>query len=665
MLIFKKEELAYETAKEKEWILSNGLGSYSSSTILGINTRKYHGLLVASVSPPAERMLFIAKADEEIIVNNTKLELSSNKYPGVIHPKGFQYLKQVQFDNTAITWEYAVKYGSIQKKVALIQETNAVLLTYILSMQTEGIFRLKPVINARRIHEMIHSNQRTFQQVSTKHITQIKCRQMPETEIILTSDKATYTQKETWNYNVEYEQEEARGYAFEEDVFVPGAFVFPFKKGISKVNFLFIADTAKKAQHIFDHLYTTEAKQYENILLQEQKRKESLVRTANVWGKFPDEITGLIKASDAFIAKRGAAKTILAGYPWFTDWGRDTFISLPGLCLTTGRFNDAREIFKTDVKYLRRGLLPNYFINQTPYYNSVDTSLWFIYAVYKFLHYTQDDKFVKSYCWKPMQEIIARYIHGTDFNIYMDKDGLITAGDENINLTWMDTKIGDKVITPRHGKAVEVNALWYNALRIMEKISLHFNENPAQYKIVADKVRQSFNIFWNEEEKCLYDVIQGNKKDNSIRPNQIFAVSLPAPLVDKEKERYILKKVTEELYTPSGLRSLSPKDQNYKGFYKGNQANRDQAYHNGTVWSWLFGPYTSAYIKVHNYSQDSRQEMKKRLLKYIQANNKGIGIGTLPEIHDGDFPHNAHGCISQAWTVGEILRVFAEELKQS
>lgn len=380
-----------------------------------------------------------------------------------------------------------------------------------------------------------------------------------------------------------------------------------------------------------------------------------------------DEFAAALTASaDNFIVYRKStdAKTIIAGYPWFTDWGRDTMIALSGLTLVTRRFNDAEQILYTFSKYVRHGLVPNMFPDegQEPGYNSVDAALWYFEAVNKYLNYTGNHQFVRDNLYDSMQQIIRAFMKGTLYNIGMDTDSLITAGDQATQLTWMDAKVGSWVVTPRHGKAVEINALWYNALRIMSVLAEAFGDDSIPYAAAAVKVKTAFEqSFWNENEKCLYDVISGDYKDGSIRPNQIIALSLSYPVLEGQKARAVVNKVWKELYTSYGLRTLSPKSEKYRGIYAGDQHMRDGAYHQGTVWAWPMGHFITAFKRVYG-TEGKYGKILKSFIVPFKDHLKDACIGSISEIFDGDEPLEPRGCFAQAWSVGEILRAYVEDV---
>jgi len=375
----------------------------------------------------------------------------------------------------------------------------------------------------------------------------------------------------------------------------------------------------------------------------------------------------LSAAADQFIVRRAQGETVIAGYHWFADWGRDTMIALPGLTLANGRPDIARRVLAEFAKHVDRGMLPNRFpdAGEAPEYNTVDATLWFFEAIRSFLHYTNDYDFVRATLYPVLKDIVDWHVRGTRYQIHLDDDGLIFAGEPGVQLTWMDAKVGDRVITPRHGKPVEIQALWYNALRVMQDLAGRFNEPDAKqhYAATADKACASFNkLFWNEQGACLYDVVNGNHPDASIRPNQIIAISLPHTMLSKKRAKSILAVVERELLTPRGLRTLSPSDPNYIGRYEGGPATRDAAYHQGTVWPWLIGPYITAYGKT--FGRKAGRRFATAWLEKFQPHLYEACLGQVSEIFDGDAPHTPRGCVAQAWSAAELLRAIVEDIEQ-
>lgn len=652
MIAFHNEILKnHERSSKREWIVTNGLGGYASSTLCGANTRRYHGLLVSSMHPPLGRTVTLAKVDETLHINGKSYDLGCNKFPGTLHPTGHQYLELFSFEFYP-KFIYSVEGVKLEKNVYMIFEKNATIIFYRLLESPSPIkLSLMSFIACRRFHELTRENSFFNKDVE---VNEGLLRLKPYKNgpmIHLFFSPAQYADNPLWYLNFEYEEEKRRGLDYREDLFTPGDLTFDLMPGGSC---FLIAST--------DELSSSDLLQAE---FKETERKKLVLKNC----KKEDKLSlALFQAADTFLVQRGekGSTSVIAGYPWFNDWGRDTMISLPGLTLATGRYNLAKSILSTFSKYCSEGMLPNRFPDEgeEPDYNTVDATLWFFNAIYQYFLYTNDDNFIKNALFPVLKEIIEWHERGTRFSIFVDGDGLLHAGEEGTQLTWMDAKIGQEVITPRIGKAVEVNALWYNALKIMEFFAERFRQHPMKdrYAAMAELAFKSFNqIFWNKEIGCLFDCIDGKKTDPSIRPNQIFAISLPFPILKTEWHRCVLKMIEQELLTPYGLRSLSPNDPKYIGKYSGNAFVRDRAYHQGTVWPWLLGPYTTAYLRVHGRTPKTLEKVKSFMEPFRDHLYEG-GLGTISELFDGDSPHSPNGCISQAWNVAELLRIIVEEL---
>jgi predicted glycogen debranching enzyme len=461
-------------------------------------------------------------------------------------------------------------------------------------------------------------------------------------------DDSSFMFKPDWYVNFEYKREQERGLAFHEDLFSHGNFRIKMSKGRKIGVVISTSDFVEKDAF--------------KIIDKERTRRTSL------FDKLPvkDDFTKILSlATDQFLVKRDLdLKTIIAGYHWFSDWGRDTMISLPGICLVNGRFDEAKKILKSFALHVNQGMIPNRFPDngKEPEYNTVDASLWFFIAIKKYLDYSHDQEFVLNELLPYLKEIIESHFMGTRYNIMVDQDHLLYAGQHGVQLTWMDAKTGDWVVTPRMGKAVEINALWYNALQIISDLLKKNGEGieSMKYRDHAQKVKESFvEKFLSPEKGYLYDCINGNDIDDSFRPNQLFAISLPFPLLDKEQSLFILRMIEEKLLTPFGLRSLSSDDPKYMANYNGNQYSRDAAYHQGTVWSWLLGPYLTAKIKLEG---DVGKNAARKLLKNFEKHFQDACIGNVSEIFDGNAPFYPKGCIAQAWSAAEILRSYIEDI---
>ncbi len=657
--------LNYEHGIQKEWIITNGLGGYASSTVIGANSRTYHGLLVAALNPPVDRTVLLSSIDEEIIIGEETHRLSTHKYPNTVYPTGFEYLKRFTVDPVP-TSVYRIGDMEITRRVFMVYGQNTTIIKYEVNNGGGGdggsgsaILRLYPLVSMRNFHYTIKSDDIGFVQNTSEYETTLTAN---DVSLSLLSN-ARYSKGGTWFYNLEYDTERSRGQAYQEDNYNPGYFEIELEKGTSNI---FVAASV-------NDLSPMKINDVEKLYEQEVVRLRSLEEKTGLDNDF---VLNLIPAADSFIVNRAStgSRSIIAGYHWFSDWGRDAMISLPGLTLVTGRFDDGAQILSSFAKYCKDGLIPNRFADlsdQKPDYNTVDASLWFVHAVGRYFAYTKDAKFIGK-MWDTIDSIIQNYMHGTHFGIRMDTDGLITHEGQ---LTWMDVKIGDFEVTPRRGKACEINALWYNALKTASHLAEHLQKDPSLYDMMADDVKQSYAAtFWNSDEKCLFDWVDGSVADNvdtnesgivardaAIRPNQILAVALPYTMLSREMELDIVKRVERDLLTPVGLRTLSTDNPMYKNRYEGDMVTRDIAYHNGTVWAWLMGPYVSAYTKVNNHSNESREYARALLLGFREHLQDG-GIGTISEIFDGDAPHRPRGCISQAWSVAEVLRAYVEDV---
>jgi predicted glycogen debranching enzyme len=640
---------SFERGIEKEWLVTNGQGSYASSTLIGANTRKYHGLLVAALEPPGQRNLFLAKLDERFETEGQTYNLATNQTVWGVTEFGFVHLQAAVFDFLPT---FIINFSdiTIHKKVFMVYgENTTVIIYHIQNGATPALLHLFPLVNCRDFHGIVRRGQVYFQQTKIPYGTIIKT--APEKPALhLVCSDGEYQEKEDWFLKMFYQEEEERGFNAVEDHYLPGQF---------------LVKIAAREEKIVTFLATLEEVYALNgsaLLQLENKRHQQLISQAGFTDKFA---ASLVLAADAFIVHRQTAggKSIIAGYPWFNDWGRDAMIALPGLTLVTKRFAEAKEILTTFTRYCKNGLLPNVFSDagKEPWYNTVDASLWFFQAVYKYLQYTADYQFIREEIYPVLKEITAHYIRGTSYHIKMAADGLIAAGSPKIQLTWMDAKIGDWVVTPRHGKAVEINALWYNALNILKELAQLYEEE-FSYPGLPEKVKESFNReFWFAEGGYLYDVVNEEGKEVSMRPNQVIALSLPYSMLGLKRGQSIIQKVWPELYTAYGLRSLSFNDPAYQGVYKGSERQRDSAYHQGTVWSWLIGPFITAFRKVNNYSPLSKRQAY-RFIQPFKEHLREHGIGYISEIFDGNEPLIPRGCIAQAWGVAEVLRAYVEDV---
>lgn len=610
---------SYHEGVKHEWLVANGLGGYASSTAICANTRAYHGLLVATMHPPVDRRLLLSSLDEELIAEaERKYQLANHQYPGTIYPKGFEHLLEFSLDPFP-RFVYQAGNTRVEKTVFMVHGENTTVVQYTVS-GSGGSMKIVPLVTCRSFHAA--SELPAIQQKEVDGGTRL----ISGCELFLLSDKARYVKKEDVYYNLEYETERLRGLPWKENCLCPGYFEIELDGATS---FGIMASTDRRAMPTIQRL-----------------KKVELNRLAELGIRLEPQLRRLSNSADSFVVKRGDGKSIIAGYHWFDDWGRDAMISMRGLLLVTGRFDDAKSILETFAETVKEGVLANDLGAGS--YNTVDASLWFIQALFSYFRYTKDQELVRR-LWQRLLEIIERY-SGSSSSVRMDSDSLIISGPA---LTWMDARVNGRPVTPRAGKACEINALWYSSLRIMENLAQVIGE-PWDVDL-AERVRISYQKFWNSENGCLFDTL--NPEDASIRPNQIIAAAVPGLLPDLKKKS-VVEVVTRELLTPYGLRTLSPRDPRYHGRYEGGPLQRDEAYHQGTVWPWLIGPYIDALLSVNDRSAESIGKAKEILRPLI--NNESTGASTIPELFDGDAPHRQGGCMSQAWSVAEVMRAWSE-----
>lgn len=639
----------FDLASQYEWLETNGLGGYSCSSIIGTLSRRYHGLLVAASKPPVGRQVILSKMDETIHVPETakSYDLGCNKYQGAIFPNG--YIFQKSFSRQQFpTFVYRTNGIEVQKTIAAIHGENTIVILYeVLKANHDFCMELLPLSAIRDHHHLGKARELHGYSSSFVNDTFHSTLNLESEDLYIKVPGAHFKEQGEWYFNFEYSKELERGMEGHEDLFSPGRFYANLSAG-SKLGI--IVSTENPGERDAWELFEKESSR--------RKLLENKIQSSNPF------IKELSLAADQFVVQRGnGRRSIIAGYPWFTDWGRDTMISIPGLCLATGRYEDARSMLEVYAENLSQGMIPNRFPDdgERPVYNTIDASLWFFVAAHKYLKATKDLNAARETLLPAMKEILDWHQKGTRFNIKMEEDGLLRGGEAGYALTWMDAKVGNWTPTPRYGKAVEINALWYNAWEIYRSTlrMLGKREEMNQVSAKAKWIRKQFvQNFWNEETGALYDFIDGEHKDASIRPNQVFAISLPYTCLSPAKAASVLNRVEQELLTPVGLRSLSHKDHNYRGSYSGNLVNRDAAYHQGTVWSWLMGPYMDASIRVKG---SLGKEQSRQLISYLEEHYRGEGaIGSISEIFDGNPNHKARGCFAQAWSIAEILRVSHE-----
>jgi predicted glycogen debranching enzyme len=636
-----------DAALRREWVETNGLGGFASSTITGLNTRRYHGLLVAATAPPVGRTLLLSKLEETLVVDGRRYDLSANEYTGAIHPHGHQYQTGFRLDPFPV-FTYEVAGVRVEKSVFMIHGENSTVIQY--EVKTTGgasprelRLEARPLIAFRDYHSTTHENNalNPHVEMEPETATVAPYAGLPPLRLAHNADEVEATGY--WYRNFEYREERARGLDFREDLFGPCALKFDL---LRLPHAAVIASTERRdVAHIAEYRRA------------EVERRRSLLAPFRTSNEF---LRTLAAAADQFIVARGEQQTVIAGYHWFGDWGRDTMIALPGLTLTTARYDAARGVLLEFARYVDRGMLPNRFPDAgvEPEYNTVDATLWYFEAVRAYVERTGDAEFVRTHLYAVLADIIDWHERGTRYSIRVDADGLLHSGEPGVQLTWMDARVGDREVTPRTGKAVEIQALWYNALAVMRDFAAEFGdaERAARYGEMAARAAHNFNeSFWNEAAGCLYDVVDGATRNAAIRPNQIFAVSLPHTMLARERARRVVETVERELLTPRGLRSLSPRDAAYSGRYAGGPESRDGVYHQGTVWAWLAGPFIAAYLRVNDDGPESRARAAEWLAGF-EEHFADAGLGQVSEIFDGDAPHEPRGCIAQAWSVAVLLQ---------
>ena len=646
-----------EDALTREWLETNGLGGFASSTVVGLNSRRYHALLTAATKPPVGRMLLLSKFEETFAINEKRYDLSANQYPGVVHPRGFELQTGFRLDPFPVL-TYEVHGIEIEKSVFMVQGENTTVVQYNFrrkQTQAENVtynFEIRPLIAFRDYHGTTHENGALDSHVE---VTEGLARISPYANLpalYFAYDEGEIETNGFWYRNFEYRIEQERGLDFHEDLFGPFALRFAIDART--------LSTKSPCISIIASTESREAKQADALRIAEIKRRQNIGQAASTDTSL---VRTLTVAADQYLVARGGQKTVIAGYHWFADWGRDTMIALPGLTLATGRYEIAKSILMEFASHVDQGMLPNRFpdAGEQPEYNTVDATLWFFEAVRALIEHTNDLAFVRDHLYEVLRDIIDWHTRGTRYNIHVDTDGLLFSGESGAQLTWMDAKVGDCVVTPRTGKAVEIQALWYNALRVMEGLAEKFGDksNQKHYKKMASTARKSFNEqFWNESAGCLYDVVNGDERDASIRPNQVLAISLMNSMLSNARAKNLLRVVERELLTPRGLRTLSPRDSRYVGRYEGDPRSRDGSYHQGTVWPWLMGSYITAYAKT--FGEKAGRTFATEWLKNFDGHLREACLGQISEIFDGDPPHTPRGCVAQAWSVAELLGAAIE-----
>ncbi len=655
-LFFNLKDSAPEQIIEKEWLLTNSRAGFAAGTLAGCNTRRYHAMLIGSSNPPANRVKALANCFETIHRGDKELSFSCFEFDNAFHPRGFQYLRSFRSD-IGVHWDYDLEFARVTRSLYLLADSDVAAIVYTFSGVTEGFdFAVRPFAGLQDFHHLQHNSSHLYSLWNDQEIT-VQSGNDFSGKLLLHSEMMRFEQQPQWWDRFLYRQERRRGQDCYEDLWSPGVFKRRIEKACRVVLWAGFCGSTEQDNPleqldidvVLDGLMLSRKEQLKNSDPAEPIQQQ------------------LFRASAQFLVERNlndrSTPTIIAGYPWFVDWGRDTFIALEGLCLTPGRYQVASGVLQTFARAVSEGMIPNRFddYGQAAHYNSVDASLWFVHAAFAYLRMTNDRQTFSGKLLPAVRWIIDSYRRGTRFEIHADHDSLISAGNADTQLTWMDAKCNGVTFTPRYGKAVEINALWYNALRNLEQYHQDKNiEQTAFYRNVADEVQGHFaKLFWNDKAGCLYDcVLPDGTQDPSIRPNQIFAVSLPFSPLTQAQQEAVVQVVHDHLLTPFGLRTLSPTDSRYVPRFEGNPFERDSAYHQGTVWPWLIGPFIEAYLRVHSFSAEAKDQGKvflEPLLKQLTADGC---VGTLSEVLDGDPPQKPKGCFAQAWSVAEVLRAW-------
>ncbi len=639
----KIENPDFNTLSNKEWLVTNGLGSYASSTAAGCNTRRYHGLLVASFNPPTDRKVLVSKLDETVIVNDKRFQLGCNQYTDVVHPDGFQFI--TEFERNPLpktTWK--TDNVELSKTVFMVYGRNTTVVEYENHSKNEIGLELNPLLNHRDYHGSLHENSyNDFYIENSKECIKIYAHHgaLP----LFIAHPGTFISDGKWYKNFFYQKEAYRGLDATEDTFSIGTIRLSLKPGQRAYIALSLRETVKNQNF-------------------EQWKKNELERLTKLRTSDDEFLNDLMVSGDQFLVKRKSTDsyTLLAGYHWFTDWGRDTMIAMRSLCIDTGKKDVSKSIIKTFLHYIDKGMLPNRFpdsINDKPEYNTIDATLWLFVVLYDYYKTFSDKKFVKE-VFPKLTDIIGHHLKGTRYGIHQTDEGFLYGGEGIAQLTWMDARVGEVVVTPRHGCPVEIQALWYNALKIYEGFG-ELSRKPVPLldtvKDSSKKLKKNFSKRFFNSKGYLNDVVfPVHMEDDTIRPNQIYALSLPFKLLTKKQQKSVLTTVTDELYTPYGLRTLNPGHSDFKPVYEGDNWNRDHAYHQGTVWPFLLGEYFAAYIEVHGNTKKTKNYILDQLdtLKHhFYHENCLYGVS---EIFDGENPGEGRGTIQQAWSAGALIK---------
>jgi predicted glycogen debranching enzyme len=656
-----------DVSTTKEWLVTNGIGGYASGTIAGLLTRRYHGLLIAALKPPLGRTLLLTKFDETAVYDGRIYPLFINRWAsGHINPAEARHLERFHLEGTTPVWTFACADALLEKRIWMQPKANTTYVRYDLRRGSGPLtITIKAFVNYRDHHATSRAAGWQMEVAPAAHGLRVLAFD-GAAPLYLLSAQAKATPQHDWHENFFLSQEAYRGLDAEEDHLLAANFHAALQPGDS----LTLVATTEPQANLHGASAYAERRAYEQQLIAQAVATQTQSRPQAAGSTLPDWVEQLVLAADQFIVRRPLPDnpdgfTVIAGYPWFGDWGRDTMISLPGLTLSTGRPGLAASILRTFSRFVDGGMLPNRFpeLGEAPEYNTVDATLWYFEAVRAY-HASRGDDDLLEELFPVLEDIIAFNQRGTRYQIHVDPDdGLLYAGEEHVQLTWMDAKVDDWVVTPRIGKPVEINALWHNALRIMSTFARHLGRRVDSYQALAEQARTGFARFWNEAGGHCYDVIDGPDGDDlALRPNQLLAVALPHSPLDSRQQRAVVDVCARRLVTSHGLRSLAPHDPAYIGHYGGDRYQRDAAYHQGTVWGWWIGPFVAAHLRVYR-DPAAAQAYLLPLARHLA----GHGLGSISEIFDGDPPFTPRGCIAQAWSVAELLRVWqlTENAKQS
>lgn len=638
-----------------EWLLTNRRGGFASGTVIGCPTRRYHSILIGSHNPPANRIAAWANCLEMLTVNDYMLALSTFEFDRTFHPRGWEYQTRFYQDG-GVHFVYELGLAELVKSIYLSPSADIAAVVYEFDNVCETIdFAVRPFAAMRDFHTLQHQQMPFFAQTSEQKV-RISTAEPSVGLLTLAGENLSFVSEPQWWRHFLYRIEQLRGQDCFEDLWSPGLFKARFN---TPQRFVIWGSLHR---HSADDGLTHQTVQQLINQIEQQRRQATAFCPANdIFAKH------LFIAADQFLIHRQidhkTSSSILAGFPWFLDWGRDTFISLEGLCLCTRNYEQALSILSTFAAAVSEGMIPNRFddYGNPPHYNSMDASLWFVHAAFRYLKYTGQVDTFSGQLLPAIEQILRSYYTGTRFGIHADSDGLICGGDASTQLTWMDAKYNNVAFTPRFGKPVEINALWINALHAMAHfLAAHRPNDSRWWQELADKAAENFRrLFWYPQEGYLYDVIYPDgTPDISIRPNQIFAVSLPYSPLTRHQQHAVVQTVQQHLLTPRGLRTLSPHDKRYHGRYMGDQAQRDAAYHQGTVWPWLMGHFVEAFLKTNEFNADARRKCRMWLSPMMRHLEQEACIGSISEIFDGDAPYEPRGAFAQAWSVAEILRAW-------